>query len=309
MAQSSRPVEVPMSQRAEVQYAPTQKYNSGSRLFQQPIYAGATFEQLNFNKIEPVGLTAHQFQEGEFVPVGFFDKVNPALFKLPAGEVEWSYEKRRTAQQILPFLHLGPWSCLAERGWLNQDGFTLLLAVRDRRLAVARLVSGEKAAADLDIVADSVDIQDYQELITALPQTICRINEHIASSAPLGLSGRTEKKVLVFCETGNGSSVLVIVTYLMVMFNLSVAQALQVVQSQRFCIDVDESATQLLLAFEAIIDAKRDVERARRASSMDVSVPPKKRSHDRDTDETGVDEYMALDQDRRPLAPFQDRPA
>ncbi|RAK98630.1 dual specificity protein phosphatase family protein [Aspergillus ibericus CBS 121593] len=298
-----------MSQRTEVQYAPTQQYNSGTRIFQQPIYASANFEQLSFHKIKPTSAAAHQFQEGEFVPLGFFDKVDPALFKLPAGEVEWLYEKRRTAQQILPFLYLGPWSCLSERDWLNQDGITLLLAVRDRRLAVARLVSGEKAAADLGIVADSVDIQDYQELITALPQAICRINEHIASSAPLGLNGRTEKKVLVFCETGNGSSVLVVVAYLMVMLNLGVAQALQVVQSQRFCIDVDESATQLLLAFEAIINAKRDVERVRRASSLDVSVPPKKRSHDRDTDENDVDEYMAVDETRKPSAPFQDRPA
>ncbi|PWY94844.1 hypothetical protein BO94DRAFT_531785 [Aspergillus sclerotioniger CBS 115572] len=309
MAQSSRSVEVPMSQRTEAQYTPTHQYNLGSRVLQPPIYANKTFDQLQLNEIRSVSLAAHQFREGEFIPTGFFNKVNPALFKLPAKEVDWSYDKRRTAQQILPCLHLGPWSCLAERGWLNQDGFSLLLAIRDRRLAVARLVSGEKAAADLNILADSVDIQDYQELITALPQTIYRINKHIASSAPSGLSGSTEKKVLVFCETGNGSSVLVVVAYLMVMFDLDAARALQVVQSQRFCTDVSESATQMLLAFEAIIKAKRDVERARRASSMDVTVHSKKRSNDRDIYETGVDEYMALDQDRRPLAPFQDRPA
>ena len=178
MAQASSPVEVPMSQRSEAQYTPTHQYNLGTRLFQQPIYASATFEQLRLDQVEPVSLAAHQFREGEFIPIGFFDKVNPALFKLPTRDVEWSYDKRRTAQQILPCLHLGPWGCLAKRGWLNQDGFTLLLAIRDRRLAMARLVSGEKAAADLNIVADSVDIQDYQELITTLPQTICRIKAY-----------------------------------------------------------------------------------------------------------------------------------
>ncbi|PYH98578.1 dual specificity protein phosphatase 3 [Aspergillus ellipticus CBS 707.79] len=311
------PSEVPMSQRADAQYTPTHQYISGRRLPQQSTYTGVTFEGIDFGLSEGLTPTPHQFQEGEFVPPGFFDKVDPALFQLPVREVEWSYEKRRNAQQILPCLHLGPWSCLSERSWLNREGFTLLLAVRDRRLAMARLISGQKAAADLGVEADSIDIEDSQQLITALPHAIRRINEHIFSSVPFGLSMSPRKKVIVFCETGNGWSALLVVAYMMVMFNIGVSQAIHIVQSQRFCLDLDDSSTQLLSAFEAILNAKRDVEKAKQTASRGFHFTRSmERSKKRGMSEIDGDGDLDIDMvnmaegqnhDRKPSAPFQDR--
>ncbi|CAK45569.1 hypothetical protein CBS115989_10032 [Aspergillus niger] len=310
MAQPCHPAEHPMSHSANAQYTATQEYSSGKSHLQPSVYTWSTLEDVNSHHCDSDNPAVHQFPEGEFVPSGFFDKVNISLFKntnSPGGD--WRYEKRRQVHQILPFLHLGPWSCLADRGWLNQEGFTLLLGIRHSRLAKAGLLSGSKAAAALDIMTTSVDYRDNQELTGMLPSVIRCINEHIASSAPLGLSQSTEKKVLVFCETGNHSSAVVVMAYLMVMLNISPMKAMDLVQSQRLSIIVDEPASQLLLAFEAIIMAKRDVERVRRASILDTSSSSKKRTNSQDTDDMDIDEIGTLDPERKPLAPFQDRSA
>lgn len=266
----------------------------------------------------PFNATTHRFSEGDFVPLGFFQKVNPQLFNVSGTSQDWKYTMRREAQPILPFLYLGPWACLKNRAWLESDGFSLLLAVRDRRLAQLRLVSGEKAATDLGIQADTVDILDNQELISALPRAVHRINDHLLSHS-IANPGSPAPKVFIFCETGNGLSAVVVIAYLMVMFNASLAQAIQAVHAQRFCIETDEEARVMLGSFESILAAKGDVEQTRRASRT-LSVPlgaPRSTSRKRDMDYRHEDESMAdaMDVDegrgqtepRRFLGPFQDR--
>ncbi|OJZ88437.1 hypothetical protein ASPFODRAFT_44106 [Aspergillus luchuensis CBS 106.47] len=308
MAQPYHPAELPMSHSANAHYTATQEYSSRKSSQQPSVYTWSPLGVGNSNLRDTDNPAVHQFPEGEFVPSGFFDKVDINLFKDTLSQsVDWRYEKRRQVHQILPFLYLGPWSCLADRDWLNQEGITLLLGIRHSQLAKAGLLSGAKAAAALNIMTASVDYQDNQELISNIPDVIYGINEHIASSVPLGLSRSIEKKVLVFCETGNQSSALVVMAYLMVMLNISPMKALDLVQSQRLSVIVDGPASQLLLAFEAIIVAKRDVERVRRASILDTSASSKKRISSRDTDDMDIDEIEFWDLERKPLAPFQDR--
>ncbi|PWY77486.1 dual specificity protein phosphatase 3 [Aspergillus heteromorphus CBS 117.55] len=301
-----------MSQQDNAPHTPTFRYDLGLRQSQLSTYGSMPFEGLQFGQTEGLTPNRHQFQEGEFAPPGFFDKVDPAMFQLPTQNLQWSYEKRRMAQQILPCLYLGPWGCLSDRGWLNREGITLLLCVRDRRLAMASLMSGQKAAADLHIEADSFDTADNQELITVLPRAIRRINDHLFSSAPLGLANATNKKVVVFCETGNGPSALLVVAYLMVMFDINIPQALQIVQSQRFCLDLDDAATQLLTSFEAILNAKRDVEKANQSVANGLpsssSTTPSRKREMSDTDGAGDMDMDDMDvAQRRAFAPFKDR--
>ncbi|PYH64149.1 dual specificity protein phosphatase family protein [Aspergillus vadensis CBS 113365] len=307
MAQSYHPAELPMSQSANAQYTATQEYSSRRFNTQPSVYTWSPLGCGDSNPSDTDNPAVHHFPEGEFVPSGFFEKVDIKPLKdTPSPSVDWRYEKRRQVHQILPFLYLGPWSCLADRGWLNQEGVTLLLGIRHSQLAKAGLLSGAKTAAELNIMTASIDYQNNQDLISKLPDVIRGINEHIASSVPLGLSRSTGKKVLVFCETGN-SSALVVMAYLMVMLNISPMKALDLVQSQRLSVIVDGPASQLLLAFEAIIVAKRDVERVRRASMLDTSASLKKRTNSRDTDDMDIDEIEFWDLERKPLAPFQDR--
>ncbi|KAL4895905.1 hypothetical protein BDV59DRAFT_173378 [Aspergillus ambiguus] len=307
--------EVPMSLREDSQYIRTHQYAAGSGRAHQAVSPEASHHRDESLQMTPFDPSAHRFPEGEFVPVGFFEQVNSRLFDILDPAQDWRYPMRREAQKILPFLYLGPWACVKDRNWLRLEGLTLLLAVRDRRLALARLVSGEKVASELGIEADTVDISNNQELISILPYAIRRINEHLFTYSMMN-PGQSPK-IFVFCETGSGLSAVLIIAYLMVMFNADSGQAIQAVHIHRFCIETDEESRILLRSFEAILEAKRDVELTRRATRTcsSLSVAQRATSRKRDMDYRQEDDAMgdSMDMDiekdalRRPLSPFQDR--
>ncbi|RAK72405.1 dual specificity protein phosphatase family protein [Aspergillus fijiensis CBS 313.89] len=315
MALTSSLAEDATSQGVGARYTPNHEYSLGTRR-QKTDQPTVSYEEFDVEAHAPVNAENHAFQAGEFVPDGFFNRVGLLCFTIPPPMFQWSYEMRRQAQPLLPFLYLGPWSCLADRGRLVQEGITLLLAVRDKRLAMASLISGRRAAEALQIEDGTVDFADNQELITMLPRLINHINAHVASFPATEPSGHARKKVLLFCETGNGPSAVVAIAYLMVMLNISLPQALQYVSARRFCIDIDDPASQLLLSFESILDAKRDVEEARRASEA-KNTPVRGACRKRDAAEfdmveddgyaMGLEAGEAADGNRRPLAPFEDR--
>ncbi|PYI21554.1 phosphatases II [Aspergillus violaceofuscus CBS 115571] len=317
MALTSSLAEDATSQGVGARYTPNHEYSLGNRR-QKTDQPMVSYEEFDVQARQHVNAENHAFQQGEFVPDGFFNRVGPLCFTIPPPMFQWTYEMRRRAQSLLPCLYLGPWSCLADRGRLVQEGITLLLAVRDKRLAMASLISGRRAAEALQIEEGTVDFADNQDLIAMLPQLINHINAHVASFPATEPSGHARKKVLLFCETGNGPSAVVAIAYLMVMLNISLPQALQYVSSRRFCIDIDESASQLLLSFESILDAKRVVEQARRASETKNTTLKGASSRKRDAAEFDMveeDGYAmgleageaAADENRRPLAPFEDR--
>ncbi|KAL2824929.1 hypothetical protein BDW59DRAFT_146910 [Aspergillus cavernicola] len=304
--------EAPLSGRVESHYLPTHQYTQ--RL------ASSTYPDLHYNGydqtvVEPIGPGSHRFSEGEFVSPGFYQHVDLSLFAPPERETEWTYSLRRAAQRILPFLYLGPWSCLSNKQWLQEEGITLVLGVRDQRLAQSRLISGQRAAMALGIESDSFDILDNQDLIARLPQAIRRINDHIYPSTNPVSGEPISKKVLLFCETGNGLSALVVVAYVMVMLNLELGPALNFLHSQRFCVDMEDGLKPLLVSFEGILDAKRDVENAKKAAvNSNLAAPTmtlsKKRSFADQVESEDMGDGMEVDASslgRKPMAPFHDR--
>ncbi|KAL4978444.1 protein-tyrosine phosphatase-like protein [Aspergillus desertorum] len=302
-------LEMSISENADSQYIRNHQY---TKKIAASYYPDIHYHGLNQPAPEPVGPGFHRFREGEFVSPGFFQYIDSSIFTMPRAEVEWTYNMRRNAQCILPFLYLGPWNALLNKQWLRDKGITLLLGVRDQRLAQSRLFSGQKAAADVGIEADSFDIVDGQDLIARLPQTIRRINDHIYLSVDQATGAQIPKKVLVFCETGNGLSALVVMAYCMVMLNMSLSQAMNFIHSQRFCIDMEDGLKPMLLAFEGLLEAKRDVEKANQAAGANsllaapVMTLSKKRSFaDQEEDHLMGDD--GTDLERKPAAPFQDR--
>ena len=185
--------------------------------------------------------------------------------------LEWEYEERRMAQQILPYLYLGPVSAARDREFLVREEISMVMAVRDTLSAQARLLN-PKAPRDLGLHSVNIDVSGNQQLIAAFPRAIEEINCHLSAryqansvhltTASVQSSQPVPGKVLVFCESGNDRSVAVVVAYIMAMYSATLVDALQVVQSQRFCISVDDSCRYLLKSYEGILAAKRDVVKA-----------------------------------------------
>jgi serine/threonine/tyrosine-interacting protein len=187
---------------------------------------------------------------------------------------EWKYECRREVQLITPFLYLGPSVGAKNRDFLSREGITMLLAIRDTRSAQAHLLSADKVAAELGIASASVDVAGNQELIAAFPKAVKLINDHLLqvyqqqainkenpSDGSIRINAATFRrgKVLVFCESGNERSACVVAAYLMTMYGMDLVNAVQFVQSQRFCVALGDSLKSLLLAFQDILQARRDV--------------------------------------------------
>ena len=186
------------------------------------------------------------------------------------------------AQQILPFLYLGPMSAAKDRNFLQREGITMVIAVRNTKSAQARLL-GSKAAQELGLNTKMIDVDGNQELIAAFPRAIEAINSHLSAmykqdqlkhtqraAAVQGGLQSTPGKVLVFCESGNERSATLVAAYIMAMYSTDLVKAVQIVQAQRFAVAFDDSLRNLLLTYEMILKAKRDV---MQADNRMLSVP------------------------------------
>lgn len=178
--------------------------------------------------------------------------------------IYWKYESRRNAQQVLPFLFLGPITAARDRDFLRDEGITMLLAVRDIRIVHARLL-GSKAALELGIPCSTVDTSGNQELIGQFPHGIETINAHLSEvhkqnqTSSITSKAPAPGKVLVFCETGNERSAAMVAAYLMAMYSMDFVKAIQIIHAQRFSVAFDDSLRHLLQTFDCILQAKRDV--------------------------------------------------
>jgi len=307
-----------MSHGVNSAYAPTHEYTttiSGQpHLLPNPALLFSGNEDTGFDLNPP---ESHDFADDEFASSSFWTTVNRNWFQHRPPPWTWQYEMRRSAQQILPFLYLGPFTCLKDSSFMRREGISLLLAVRSKQLAMQRLISGEKVAAELGIEAASIDIADYRELITAFSHAIRCINDHISTGITSCPTNPVQRKVFIFCESGNDRSAGVVVAYLMVMLNLDASSAISKVQYRRFSVNFEMEMKNKLISFESILRAKRDVVRAERDFLRHTIHNPqmsgaRKRSFD-NRNETeasiaGTSEIGHSDEDiRNQSAPFQDR--
>jgi len=241
------------------------------------------------------GFTAPQLADGAgsdyesngFANTEFLKTVTYGDFMNPDNMLTWQYEQRRMAQKILPFLFLGPYSAARDLDFLHREGITMVMAVRDTMSAQANLLSS-RTAIKAAIQSCNIDVAGNQELIAAFPRAIGAINAHLCDlykerqsrSAIYQSHGQPPLppkpgKVLVFCESGNERSAGVVTAYIMAMFSIAVVPAIQIVQTQRFCVSFDDPMRFLLQSYDTILKAKRDV---LRSSSM-MNVPPLQERH------------------------------
>lgn len=273
-------------------------------------------------------LADHDSEPNGFANVEFLKTVTYDNLVTANVLLDWKYEHRRNAQQILPFLFLGPVTAARDAAFLQKEGITLVLAVRNTLSARAKLLLSKDAAA-LGIDTTTVDVAGNQELIAAFPSGIEIINQHLSymyqlrqdqaqqiikSSTGTSPPGR----VLVFCESGNERSAALIIAYIMAMFSVDWVKATQFVQAQRFAVSIDDATKQLLQTYESMLKAKRDVLQFNRASPFTIGYPEtgekprqnSKRTLNETYDEMEVDEGYKYDaarfEDRTAIAPFEE---
>lgn len=191
-------------------------------------------------------------------------------------------------------LYLGPSNAARDTNTLRDQGITLLLAIRDSTMALARFLSGEKVANQLGIEADSIDVAGNQQLIAGFPQAIDKINDHLVKVFQHRVSNgmspddpNARGKVLIFCESGNERSATVVAAYLMHMYNLDEIAAIQYIQTQRFCVAFDDALKHLLRSYRELLQARNHVTKAT------AQVPMESKAK-RGRDDMDMDDEMEL---------------
>ena len=178
---------------------------------------------------------------------------------------EWEYEERRVAQAILPFLYLGPVGAARDRDFLLNQGITMVMSVRDHASVQARMLQ-PKVATEMGLHVVNIDVRGPSQLVAKFPHAVDAINEHLLHRAQQGQQSSSTSsandghgKVLIFCETGNERSAAVAAAYLMAMYGVDYVQSIQVLQSQRFCVALDDNMRTLLRSYHDILLACRDI--------------------------------------------------
>lgn len=282
---------------------------------------------------------AFDFESSGFANAEFLKTVTYGNFMTANNMLEWKYEQRRMAQQILPFLYLGPMSAARDKAFLQREGITMVLAVRNTMSAQAKMLQ-TKAAEELGLDTRMIDVAGNQELIAAFPRAIEAINAHLSTmyqreqaraaqgmAAGQGHRPPTLGKVMIFCETGNERSATLVTAYIMAMYSMDLVKAIQIVQAQRFAVAFDDSLRNLLSTYEMMLQAKRDIVQANNGSTKNqggignpgssnavenlYAKPSKRRleaAYDEDMD---MGDEIHLDagrfEGRAGSAPFQDR--
>ena len=169
----------------------------------------------------------------------------------------WEYKKRREAQDILPFLYLGPGNVAKDRAFLHAKGITMLVGVQPKsKFGALMMTAMTKVTTELGLEAAWIEANDNQELIHQFSETISAINVHLSAAHQRGQAG----KVLIFCESGNERSAAVTAAYLIETFaKVDVVKAIQICGSRRFCCSFDDNAKHLLTSYESLVQAKRSV--------------------------------------------------
>ncbi|GAB7359092.1 hypothetical protein MBLNU230_g5163t1 [Neophaeotheca triangularis] len=173
--------------------------------------------------------------------------------------LEWSYERRREAQMILPYLYLGPMSAAKDGNFLTREGITMVLGIKQKHGLGAKLMQNAMLKAqELGIQYAAFEVGSDQELAQTFASTTQTINDHIMQKR-IG-AGKTAGKVLVFCESGNERSAAVAAAYLMETHDdVDFIKAIQLCQAQRFCTNFDDKIKVLLQARWTFIVAQRQV--------------------------------------------------
>ena len=101
------------------------------------------------------------FEANGFTNAAFLRQVTHGNIIFHNNMIEWQYEQRHQAQQILPFLYLGPVAAARDVDFLQRSGITMVVAVRN---TLVRVSSGPSLnSADRQNASTIPDVVDFED--------------------------------------------------------------------------------------------------------------------------------------------------
>ncbi|XP_069687250.1 serine/threonine/tyrosine-interacting protein-like isoform X2 [Periplaneta americana] len=162
---------------------------------------------------------------------------------------EWTYTMRRTMQEIVPGLFLGPYSAAmkSKLDLLKHHGITHIVCVRqDIEAHFIRPNFPDKFKYLILDIADTVT----ENIIQHFPKVRQFVDESVTSGG----------KTLIHGNAGISRSAALVLAYIMEKYGLSCKDAFALVQQRRFCINPNEGFMAQLTEFEPIYKAQRTLQ-------------------------------------------------
>lgn len=174
--------------------------------------------------------------------------------------ISWTYHMRHMAQSILDFLFVGPQAIVRDAEWLRSEGITMVVLAHDVGFGSMVGNFAQRCAAPLGIETFLVSVASSRDLMTSFDGVIRAINQHVL--AVYRRDGQ-KGKVLITCQSGNDRATVIAAAYLMSVFGVGMADAVNFVAAQRFCANFDEDSKRCLESWDSILRARRDVNGAK----------------------------------------------
>lgn len=205
--------------------------------------------------------------------------IPPCHFDESSTGSTWAYELRHKAQEIIPGLWIGPLRVLRDIEFFKQNNIKVLISVTDVR--TVPVVLRDVYIPSNDYMCHSIDPGNHNTNPLAIVPQLAGTCDIIKKAQNNGIG------TFIFCETGNEQSAVVAAAYIMFDRKIELIPAIQVVQSRRFSISLDDAAKHNLQTFADICKARSVEPRGgrflRRKTSRlredDDSITVQKRQH------------------------------
>jgi len=168
--------------------------------------------------------------------------LNQALQGIPGllqPDTDWTYTKKRDAQEILPGLWLGPFGAARDQEFLQRAGITDALVVRAPE--EARIIAPKYPELIRYEVLECCD-SPFENIIRFFPNVKQLID------VVLGRGGR----ILVHGNAGMSRSAALVVAYVMQRFELTSDLAHHYVLTRRHCISINEGFRNQIREYEML---------------------------------------------------------
>lgn len=185
----------------------------------------------------------------------------PALYA--ARKSDWDYNLRHNAQPILPFLFLGPAPVARDATFITSNGITMAIAVRSAQSAakLPKLLNPSRFPSCADIETATFDVDTPYDVITRIKPIIKAMADHIEArnqGQTLSNINDIQGRILVFCESGNDRSPVLVAGFLMIIYGLPWQQALNFIHAHRFSVCLTTGMNEMLQTLEGMLKAEFD---------------------------------------------------
>ncbi|KPI43205.1 Serine/threonine/tyrosine-interacting protein [Cyphellophora attinorum] len=220
----------------------------------------------------------------------------------------WNYDERSKAQDIIPFIFLGPGFAARDAQFIDDNQISCMVAVRSAQMVRKKpsLLHPASMPTSSGRQIAILDIDSPWEFIRNVRPVIKMVVDHMEASCQGGIINGVQDisaRILVYCENGNERSAVFVAALLMVLYGLESYTAIQLIQSRRFSIGLNESMKQMLSTFETILQAEMQVG-AMGTVGMPLRLKRTMSTMEEEGDESMEDAPQTLD--RPGTAPFMD---